>query len=151
MSNLLSTASRAVSFPVRRPRETLLVTRMALSVAAFSALARLLPLPRALAMMSPLTRRAVHTQTSRVSDERLAQLLDALLAIDFLCFTPTCWKRAAVLHKEMALRGRATRVVFGVRRGESDPLDGHAWLEAEGVPVFEKSPPEYAVTYCFPS
>jgi hypothetical protein len=86
-----------------------------------------------------------------LSAERVAQLLDALLGLNFLCFTPTCWKRAAVLHRQLALRGRETRVVFGVRREGGDPLAGHAWLEANGEPLFEKLLPEYAVTYCFPS
>jgi hypothetical protein len=150
MSNLLSTAMRGVSFARRRPAETLLVARLALGVASFSVLARVLPLPRSLSLLSPkMTRRDARAMS--VSDVRLAQLLDALLSLDVLCFTPTCWKRAAVLHRQLALRGRETRVVFGVRRGESDPLAGHAWLEANGVPLFESSPPEYAVTYCFPS
>jgi hypothetical protein len=149
MSNLLSTAMRGVSFARRRPAETLLVVRLGLGVAAFSVLARLLPLPRSLALLTPAKRR--NAREERISDERLAQLLDALLKIDTLCFTPTCWKRAAILHRQLALRGRETRVVFGVRRGESDPLAGHAWLEAGGVPLFESSPPEYAVTFCFPS
>ncbi|MDT7540794.1 MAG: Transglutaminase-like superfamily [Acidobacteriota bacterium] len=151
MSNVVSTVRRGVSFARRRPDEALLVARLALDVASFSMLARVLPLPRSLSFLSPARRRDVRARESRVSDERLAQLLDALLSLDALCFTPTCWKRAAVLHRQMALRGRQTRVVFGVRRGEGDPLAGHAWLEAGGVPLFETSPPEYAVTYCFPS
>lgn len=145
----MSTTVRGVSFVRKRPGETLLVARLALGVASFSVLARVLPLPRSLSLLSPKMRHDARAMS--VSDERIAQLLDALLNLDVLCFTPTCWKRAAVLHRQLALRGRKTRIVFGVRRGESDPLAGHAWLEANGVPLFESSPPEYAVTYCFPS
>lgn len=150
MSNVLSRARQGIRFARQRPGEALLVARLALDVASFSVLARVLPLPRSLSLLSPkMTRRDARAVS--VSDVRLAELLDALLNLDVLCFTPTCWKRAAVLHRQLALRGRKTRVVFGVRRGESDPLAGHAWLEANGLPIFESSPPEYAVTYCFPS
>jgi len=27
---------------------------------------------------------------------------------------------------------------------------GHAWLEREGRPILENTPPEYVVTYSFP-
>jgi hypothetical protein len=150
MSKVLSTARRALVFACGRPQEALLVARMAAGVASFSALARLLPLPRSLALLSPSPRPARAGRAARVSDERLAQLLDALLGLDALCFTPTCWKRAAVLHRQLALRGLETRVVFGVRRGGGGPLAGHAWLEAGGVAVFERGRPDYSVTYCFP-
>ncbi|MDQ3907482.1 MAG: lasso peptide biosynthesis B2 protein, partial [Acidobacteriota bacterium] len=143
MLRLLNAARLGAGFALRRPGEALLVARMAACVASFSALARWLPLPRSVALLSPKVRRTEGGKASRVSDERVAELLDALLALDVLCFTPTCWKRAVVLHRQLALRGRATRVVFGVRRGTDDPLAGHAWLEAEGAPVFEPRAPEY--------
>jgi hypothetical protein len=150
MKRIVSQALHGLSFALRCPRETLLVARMALGVAALSAAVRALPLPRALSLVASRAR-GVRRKNDGLSDERVAQLLDALLGLNFLCFTPTCWKRAAVLHRQLALRGRETRVIFGVRREGGDPLAGHAWLEANGEPLFEKLLPEYAVTYCFPS
>ena len=81
----------------------------------------------------------------------LARLLDLLLAADFWVFTPTCWKRAPVLHRFLALRGIPTRVVFGVRREDRNALDGHAWLEAEGKPLLESTSPNYTVTFSHPN
>ena len=123
---------------------------MARDVVLLSLAVRLLPLPRALLIVAPRARARGGSRPS-VTDERLVQLLDSLLGIDALCFTPTCWKRAAVLHRRLTLRGRETRVVFGVRRGCEQSLSGHAWLEAGGVPLYEVENPAYSVTYTFPA
>jgi hypothetical protein len=149
MMSIFKMAGQGLRFMRARPREAIIVARMALGVAAFSTLVKLLPLPRALSLLSSPSR--PKSQVASPSDERLAQLLDALLALNFLCFTPTCWKRAAVLHRQMALRGRETRVLFGLRKEGGDLLAGHAWLESDGQPLFETDTPQYAVTYSFPS
>ena len=140
---------KALGFAARKPREAWLVLRLAAWVAALSALVKFLPLPKALSLVSAEPRLEARGKSGDV--ERVAQLLDALLATDVLCFTPTCWKRAAVLHRYLALGGRPTRVVFGMRKGGGGLLDGHAWLEDGGGPLFEATPPEYTVTYSFPS
>lgn len=150
MPNLIGLARRGLRFTIRKPHEALLVAGMARDVLALSLFVRLLPLPRALAILAP-RRIARAERLDGVSDERVVQLLDGLLGVDALCFTPTCWKRAAVLHRRLTLRGRETRIVFGVRRGGEESLAGHAWLEAGGVPLYEVEAPEYSVTYCFPS
>lgn len=129
----------------------MLVAAMARDVVKLSLSVKLLPLPRALSALAPREPARSGGAQPLVSDERVVQMLDALLGIDTLCFTPTCWKRAAVLHRRLALRGRETRIVFGVRRGGEAALSGHAWLEAGGVPLYEVEAPEYSVTYCFPS
>jgi hypothetical protein len=82
---------------------------------------------------------------------RTARLLDALLAADVWCFTPTCWKRAPVLYRFLALQGIETRVLFGVRRTGEGALDGHAWVEAAGEPVLEKTAPDFSVTFSYPA
>jgi hypothetical protein len=149
MAHHLNLVRRGLRFIRARPREAVVVARMAFGVAAFSALVRLFPLPRALSILSSTPPRPAAPDAGP-SDERLAQLLDAVLALDVLCFTPICWKRAAVLHRELALRGRETRVLFGVRKEGGGLLSGHAWLESGGQPIFESDPPQYAVTYSFP-
>jgi transglutaminase superfamily protein len=140
---------KALGFAARKPRDAWLVVRLAAWVAALSALVKFLPLPKVLALVSTKPRGPV--RSGRLSSERVAQLLDALLALDVLCFTPTCWKRAPVLHRYLALGGRETRIVFGMRKGGGTLLDGHAWLEDGGRPLFEATPPDYTVTYSFPS
>jgi hypothetical protein len=108
---------------VSSPREAWLLMRMAWWVAVLSAAARLYSLPRA---------------------------LDLLLAADFFIFTPVCWKRAAVLHRYLSRSGISTRIIFGVRNESGGKVAGHAWLEREGHPILENTPPEYVVTYSFP-
>jgi hypothetical protein len=78
-------------------------------------------------------------------------LIDALLGLNVLCFTPTCWKRAPVLHRYLALQGIQTRIIFGVRKESDAALAGHAWLEADGRPLLEATPPRYTRTYSFPA
>ncbi len=157
MSNLtaslrraLRVARRAAGFAAREPRSALLLMRMAFWVAALTLLLKVLPLPRALKLLTPRARPANVGDREKTQDE-LARLLDLLLATDFWVFTPTCWKRAPVLHRFLALRGIPTRVVFGVRKEDRQTLDGHAWLEAGGKPLLEPTAPNYSVTFSHPS
>jgi hypothetical protein len=143
--------TRAARLVVCEPGSALLAARMGAWVAALTLLLKFMPLPRAMALLTPRRRaRAAPTDASLVQ-ERLARLLDSVLAADFWVFTPTCWKRAPVLHRYLALEGIPTRVLFGVRREGLDVLSGHAWLEADGRPILEKTPPDYKVTFSFPA
>ena len=144
-------ATRGARLVAREPGRALLALRMSAWVAALSLLVRLVPLPRALGLVAP-GRLGPAPCDPAAEQESLARLLDAVLASDFWVFTPTCWKRAPVLHRYLALEGIETRVLFGVRRGSAvgDALSGHAWLEAGGRPLLETTPPEYKVTYSFP-
>lgn len=150
MSSGLRIVGRGLRMALGRPWEFWLLARVAGCVVTVSALMKFLPLPRVLALVSPRAPSRGRA-ASRLSGERLAQLVDALLALDVLCFTPTCWKRAPVLHRYLALGGRGTRIVFGLRKEGGDVLAGHAWLEADGLPVFEAEPPQYTITYTFPA
>jgi Transglutaminase-like superfamily len=136
-------------FITRSPREAILLMRMAAWVVLLSALIRVQPLPRVLKLMTPRTPEKLRLKQSP-SSERIAQLLDLLLGIDVFVFRPICWKRAAVLHRYLALHGMPTSIVFGVRKKNEGLLEGHAWLEVGHEPILEKNPPEYRVTYSFP-
>ena len=146
----LRLAGRGARFAAREPASALLGLRMAAWVAAVSLGVKVLPLPRVLRLATPLRRRSARRDADEVQ-ARTARLLDALLATDVLCFTPTCWKRAPVLYRFLALQGVETRVLFGVRKGEAGALDGHAWVEAGGVPVSEKTAPDFSVTFSHPA
>jgi hypothetical protein len=123
---------------------------MAAWVFILSILVKLQPLPRALRMVAARTQAA--SQTSGGETERaLGQAIDLVLGTDLLVFKPVCWKRAAILHRYLALNGIATRIVFGVRQGTDGAMDGHAWLESGGKPLLETKVPDYVVTYTFPS
>jgi hypothetical protein len=151
LSKAIRAGTRAVRLAAREPRSAFVLVRMAWWVAALTFLMKVLPLPRALEYLTPRARPARAGDDPEKIQAETARLLDLLLAADFWVFTPTCWKRAPVLHRFLALRGIRTRIVFGVRRDEPRPLDGHAWLEAGGRPVLESAPPNYTVTFSFPN
>lgn len=135
---------------VRNPRESILIFRMAIWVFILSALIKLQPLPRALRMVTPRAHgRLQHSPEE--TEKALSRAIDLLLGVDLFVFKPVCWKRAAILHRYLALNGVATRIVFGVRKEIDGSIAGHAWLETGGKPLLESTVPDYVVTYTFPS
>ena len=145
MAKLFSTATRLF---LSRPQRAFLILRMAWWVAILCAVVKLVSLPRALNVVSSSSEQS----SARAEDQQdLASAIDALLGLNTLFLKPICWKRAAILHRYLGLRGIATTINFGLRKGSDGPLAGHAWLEAGGQPVFEIETPDYAVTYVFPS
>lgn len=126
-----------------QPREALLMCRLAWWVVVLSLSARLFSLPRALEIVAGRQNR---TTADPATQEQLARAIDLLLSSDVWIFKPICWKRAAVLHRYLS----QTRIIFGVRNDSSGNVTGHAWLEAEGRPILETTPPEYLTTYSFP-
>lgn len=135
---------------VLNPGETFLIARMALWVSILSLLVKLQPLPRALELVAARSKGS-SDEPPEETTQRLARAMDILLRTDLLVFKPICWKRAAVLHRYLALNGISSRIVFGVRRGPQGEIDGHAWLESDGKPILEAIAPNYKVTYAFPS
>ena len=132
---------------VTQPDEAWLLMRMAWWVAVLSVSARCYSLPRALEIVAGGNDRR---SPERANREDLARAIDLLLSADFLIFKPICWKRAAVLHRYLSRTGTRTRIIFGVRSEIDGKFDGHAWLEADGQPILESTPPKYVVTYSFP-
>ena len=137
--------SRSTRKLVTQPDEAWLLLRMAWWVVVLSATARCYSLPRALQIVAGNPKRS----RAAIDRDDLARAIDLLLSADFLMFRPVCWKRAAVLHRYLSRNGEPTRIIFGVRN-ESGEVDGHAWLEADGQPILETTPPNYVVTYSFP-
>jgi len=133
---------------VSKPDEAWLLMRMAWWVAVLCVTARIYSLPRALQIVAGNGKQLAHAETN---EKELARAIDLLLSVDFLIFTPICWKRAAVLHRYLSHNGIPTRIIFGVRNETGGKVAGHAWLEHNGQPILEKAPPEYVVTYSFPS
>ena len=132
-----------------RPNEAWLLLRMAWWVAVLSAAARCYSLPRALQIVAG-DQNNVGRSPEAQNREDLARAIDLLLSDDFLMFKPICWKRAAVLYRYLSRNGTKTRIIFGVRSETDGKVDGHAWLEADGQPILETTPPDYVVTYSFP-
>jgi hypothetical protein len=134
---------------VSRPSEAWLLCRMAWWVVVLSIAARCYSLPRALQIVARTNNRN-ELSSAVTSQSDLARAIDLLLSADVFVFKPVCWKRAAVLHRYLSLNGIATRIIFGVRNETDGKVSGHAWLEANGLPILEQTPPQYVVTYSFP-
>lgn len=62
----------------------------------------------------------------------------------------TCLHRALTRFVMLRRRGLAPTFVVGVREG-SEPIEGHAWLELNGVPMLEPEPPDCTPTFRFPA
>jgi hypothetical protein len=134
---------------VTSPREAWLLCRMGWWVAVLSVTARCFSLPRALRIVAGNQGRKRNSTTA--NPDELARAIDLVLSANALMFKPSCWKRAAVLHRYLQSSGINTRIMFGVRNEMSGEVAGHAWLEAGGQPILESAPPEYIVTYSWHS
>ena len=150
MSKFLTLLSRAARKAVHGPAEAFLLLRMAGWVLLLSIAVKIFSLPRALRLVSTKTRLPTQPLEGGIQ-QRLADAIDLLLKTDLFILKPVCWKRAAVLHRYLALNGIATQILFGVRRDPDGSVSGHAWLEAGGKPILETTTPGYVVTYAFPS
>ncbi len=134
----------------RNPGRASILLRMTFWVGALSLMAKVLPLPKALKLLRPL-RKSPPQRLERLSALEMAAILDSLLSRKLLFLQPVCWKRAAILHRFLALGGTESKIVFGLRSDANGLLSGHAWLEAGGEPILESETPNYTITYCFPS
>ena len=148
VSSLIFKAARKT---VRHPGEALLLCRMAWWVSVLSVAVRVRPLPQALAIVSGSTETTNGKNFDVGVANYLARTVDQLLSIDMLMFRPICWKRAAVLRRYLSKNGISSNILFGVRNEGTGVVTGHAWLESGGMPILEKQPIDYVVTYTFPS
>jgi len=146
---VLDSTFKALRLTLFRPRRAWLMARIAAWAVILSAAVRLRSLPSALELLSVQPGKTQNEQAAL--DHELSTAVDAVLGMDRLVFRPICWKRAALLHHFLGLQGCATTIVFGVRKEPGGELKGHAWLEENGRPVFERDEPNYTVTYRFPS
>jgi hypothetical protein len=139
---------RATRLLARDPYDAALSARMALWVVLVSLLARLMPLPLAHRLVSTRVRNQRSNPSADVA-ARLARTVDRLLRLDMFMFRRSCWRRALVLHRFLALHGIGSRVNFGVKTTGGE-LQGHAWLERDGQPFLEDDAGAYVVTFSLP-
>jgi len=140
--------AKIVRMVSRDSRGFFMLLRMAFWVATLSLMVKVLPLPTTFRIITPRIKTRTPDDPQAIQD-RLARLIDRLLALDLFVFTPTCWKRAAILHRYLALNGIPNRIIFGVRNAQEKILEGHAWLEADDQPILEKIAPQYTKIYAF--
>lgn|SRR5262245_22150959 len=145
---------RAARTVVVHPREAFLQARIALWIVAISVLARLTTLTRvqtvtAFGIRSNKVESRSHQE--RVDTiARLGRAIDRVLGIDLFVFRRSCWKRAMVLHRFLALNGIESHVNFGLRKNGTGKVSGHAWLEHDGRPLLEDDAPSYTLTFSLP-
>ena len=53
----------------------------------------------------------------------------------FMPFRSVCLQQAMAAHAMLRRRGIASVMHFGAGRGETKPLDAHAWLDVSGIKV----------------
>lgn len=147
LTRTATVASQSFGLFFRDPRRAVLIFRMANWLVFFTLLMKFLPMHRALQIISA----PVRTRSGDVGEKELASALDTLLAADLFIFRPSCWKRAAILHRYLALEGIESRINFGMRKDDDGGMSGHAWLERSGQAILESTPPDYTITYSFPS
>ena len=123
--------------------------RMACWVTILSVLVKLTSLPKTLQLVSTKVRRV--RQLNEAVPAELARALDLLLGMDLLLFRKSCWKRAVILHRYLALNGIESSIKFGVRKESGGKMAGHAWLERQGESLLEVTEPKYTVTFGFPA
>jgi hypothetical protein len=140
---------RVVRKIFRNPGEAILLIRMSAWILLLSSLIKVQSLPRALQVIStPVRGRSADEQQTAA---RLAQAVDLLLEMNIFVYRPRCWKRAAILHRYLALHGIDSQINFGMRKEVDGTLSGHAWLERGGAPILETTVPDYSVTFSFPA
>lgn len=135
---------------VTRPGDCLLSVRMAVWVVLISILAKLMSLPR-VQKIGAFKFRTTSLTSPQEAPVKLGRTIDSLLGIDLFLFRRSCWKRAMVLQRFLALNGVKCQINFGLRKEFDDgKVEGHAWLEYEGRPLLENDAGDYVVTFSLP-
>ena len=109
---------------------------MAWWVAVLSVSARFYSLPRALEIVAG--NRNGRRPSPAASRDELARAIDLLLSADVLMFADLLEARrrsSPVSAKEW----NQARIIFGVRNDTAGKVDGHAWLEANGKPIANRT------------
>lgn len=122
---------------------------MALWVVLISWLARLTSLPRVQKIAS-FKVRSTSVEDSSETPAQLGRAIDSVLGIDLFVFRRSCWKRAVVLHRFLALNGIESQINFGLQKNTDGAVSGHAWLEHRGRPLLEDDAGTYIVTFSLP-
>jgi hypothetical protein len=111
----------------------LLLARLALIVVPFPKLARRLG-----RFVAPGDARALQAKTAGADDAaRLASEIGWAVtrSARYVPFKAVCLPQAMAARIMLKRRGVASVMHFGAARGQDQPIDAHAWLDAAGVEV----------------
>ena len=105
-----------------------------------------LPLDRALQMLTPTQPRAVPLPESLAAIEAVTDFITR----DFRPTRTACLKRALIRYVLLRRRGFVAHFVIGVRKGGSDGFEAHAWVTVDEQPVMERQALDYRGTCVWP-
>jgi len=140
---------RALRLLWRRPGDFFRALHMVTLIVAGAILVRLTSVR---ATLSLLVRRPGARPVSPVEVQRRVALLDGVITVlkrSSPLLSPTCWERAIVLQRIVASGGGEADVALGVRPGPRGAVEGHAWVERDGAPLFEPTGPGYRTAFVF--
>ncbi len=147
-------ALRRLRARVGSTRELWLLIRIGTLATLLPLLTRSLSLPDLMLWMTP---KRPCGDAGRIPPQRLVGLVEMVLRRDLWIYRPNCLKRALLLYRFLHQTGRPVQLCIGVRAtGPSHPgstIDGHAWLQFQGVPYLEplaEQVPSYRVTFSYP-
>jgi hypothetical protein len=114
---------------------SMLVARVSLAIHPFSKVAHGFG-----TFVSPSDPRVLaHAPGHAVEPERAALVREIGWAVrsiaPFVPFKSVCLQQAMAAHAMLRRRGIASAMHYGAGRGETRPLEAHAWLDAGGVRV----------------
>jgi Transglutaminase-like superfamily len=163
-----------------RLRDAALGCRIAATIPYVWLRTRLLPLPRALAGLTPdrdgsawrlalgawpdgdagqaashladhPAKRQAPSAKRCAEGARIIRMTDLLLERRVALLRPSCMLRSLVLYRFLREAGIPVQVNFGVAR-DGDALKGHSWLTLDGVPYAEPADPtsRFRIVYRYP-
>ena len=132
-----------------RVRDLWLMVRIAALAVAVRPLLALMSLPALLRLLDPGVRPGRNPSPAGL--ERPIQLARRVLSRAHGPFRQSCLRRSLALFRILRAAGFPVSIVFGLAR-PGDALDGHAWLELDGVSVGEPNGGQtpYKPIYRFP-
>ena len=142
-------ATSVVKHTMSEPAIIILALRMAFWIIVVSLTVRFSSFPKLFKTLTP-SKRPSSSADPQATQAFLVRAIDRVLRLDFLTFTPICWKRAAVLYRFLRLDGQPARLMVGVRKTPEGNLDGHAWVEVNGVPIAERAISGYSISLSYP-
>jgi len=119
---------------------------MAFWIAMTPLLHRVLSLPRLLRLLAPNGASGEIQKPGEGSEEDLDhfhRFIQALFRPGIAPFKHNCFVQSLVLFRVLRRHGVPVRILFGLREA-GDQVDGHAWLELDGVALWEKANPREA-------
>lgn len=129
------------------PGEIAAILRMACLVLALPVLQRTLSLPQLMKLLDSSRR----TKPTGDPTRRL-YLARGLLDRNIGPFRPKCYTQSLILFRDLRRLGHDVTVRFAISEKDGE-LDGHSWIELDGVPFGEEQDPRplFNVIYSYPA